>query len=261
MITPKAMVGYIDTGLPPHLRAIVENNVTARRVWAYSFWFILLMVAVFIVTLVLFQGRYDWRDRSLHLDPLIGLGIPGWGALSFLLYYGFNWTRGVYFCIPGIIIGGGYFLALISFGFHDVFPGIIFQANFATSLTMLTCYGLAAGGIFERYPHLEEWLIIVGSALMYLIAFFAAQFSGHAFIPHLPQWYVELFNFDFKVFITSLAVIILMSIMCLFHMDTIRKKRAGSKTDDVHLAINTLYIFFILYLAFLFLFAVSRRKK
>jgi hypothetical protein len=255
--------------LPKNLRqdADSKTNIAAPAVFTRIG---LLNLAVITLFFIFFLGFYAFigsrfieERRSINVPPLITFGLLLWGSASALMYYVFDVRKGIYYLLPGIIIGGSYFLALVSFGLSFAYDGILFHVSFATIMTVLVANAFFASGIFQRYPDLDYFLIGLGTVLIIIFCIGIGTFSAMMIPNSRPVWFEKLLELEFHVIVASLLSVLLMTLLSVLHLRMIEElaSKTHSFTDRLHLAANALFIVFILYLSLLMLFGALGKKK
>jgi hypothetical protein len=250
--------------LPPALKTTSSSKAInhLKITSLLSVVLISLMILALVITFEVAQYRFIPSTRSLNLHPATLL-IFLWGGLSVLRYYHYDIRKDVYFLLPGIIVGGGFFLGLTSFVFELAYPNIIFHTNIAVLGTLLTVHLLNAFGVLEKYKGLEHLLIIFGSCLMYATLIYGYYLFSVSMFMHVPELLSNPLGVDLTIISCSLIGICLMSILALFHLNEMKYVSTRKLTfeEQIHIAANSLFIIFMLYFSFLALFAVLRKKK
>lgn len=224
---------------------------------ALTLWLILALAAVFVGFYALALARFTPATRSLNLHPSF-LAIFAWGAISAGVYFVANKKKLLYVCLPGIIVGGGAFLGLLSFSLELMFSGIVLQTNLAVISTTIFIHLFNYYKIFDRFKGSER--LVVGLASFVLnaaLAYFAYQSFKSIFI-NAPKDPI----YPIRGLVFSTLGIILTTILGTLHLKEMgeRCKRQLSFNDKAHFAMSSYFIVFSLYLGFLLLIGFTRKK-
>ncbi|MGE3607959.1 MAG: hypothetical protein AB7I27_00125 [Bacteriovoracaceae bacterium] len=251
---------FLPSGLL--VRDTETSKSTIRQINLISLILIFVLYFSLILTYAICLKRFDHLHRSFNFHPWTP-AIIIIGGICTILYYQFNIKRAVYILLPFILIGGGFFLGIVSFAFELITPHVMFYANLSMIATVLTIHLLNLMNVLDRYPKLASILIFIGSCLMDLTLYYVTYelFMSVTFV-QIPQFFVDPLGYELKTYALCLIIIFLMSVFALFHFDQIKK--LGSQqmtfTDKLHIAANTVFIIFFLYLAFLTLITLSRKR-
>ena len=261
----KWLKAYFDSFLPQHLMAEVQpiSKKVSREVSLLSALLIALLGTVLLVSFLIARYRYTPETNSLNLHPS-ALLLLVWGGVSAFLYYELEFKKDIFWLLPGIIIGGGFFLGLVSFAFELYYPGILLSINVSVVSTILITHILNALGILNRYKRLEAWIIAFGSLLMTAACIYISYWTLLTWIfTNPPGAVVNPLGFYGVTLAIGTIGVLLMTFLALFQLNEIESFSSDntSSVDKLHLAANALFIVFMLYVSFLAIFAILRKGK
>ncbi len=260
----KWLRSYITSFLPSTLESnqLPSSKGISREISLWSIGLVGLLVIATILTYLLALYRFNAATRSLNLHPaLLVIAVIGWA--SAFAYYEIDIKKAIVWLLPGIIVGGGFFLGLVSFTANLAFPMVVLNANMAALSTVLATHVLNFLGVLDRFKGLESRLIMFGSAIIFFVNAFIAYLCMISFVVHAPTEIANPLGFYGNTILICTVVIILMSIFSLFHLREMQKYSSEkiSQSDKLHLAANSLFVVFMLYLFFLGLFSILRKGK
>lgn len=260
----KWLRSYITSFLPStlELNQLPSSKGISREISLWSIGLVGLLAIATIITYLMAFNRFNPATRSLNLHPVsLVIAVIGW-ACAFV-YYEIDIKKAIVWLLPGIIVGGGFFLGLVSFTANLAFPMVVLHANMAALSTVLATNMLNFLGVLDRFKGLEAKLIMFGSAIIFLANAFITYLFMISFVVHAPTEIANPLGFYGNTIVICTIVIILMSIFSLFHLREMEKYSSEkiSQMDKLHLAANSLFVVFMLYLFFLGLFSILRRGK
>lgn len=255
---------YIRSFLPESLildQKPVSKRI-AREVNLLSMGLLTVLLLIFLLTYWISLERYNPQNRSLNLNPIFLL-VFLWGGISVFAYYEFDKQKLVYWLMPGILVGSGCFLGLVSFAAELAIPGVVLQANVSAILSILIIQTFNYFRMLERFPLLESKLIFIGTIILSTIISVIFYMFLMSWIVHAPEHMANPFGFKINTLGVSAGVIILMTILGIFHLDEIARFCSEEDTfeEKMNLATNSLFIVFMLYIFFLGFLAALRGGK